>query len=84
MKAELLRFTFLSLGVICVVIGILGLVLPLIPGILTIFLGVYLITLTSSPFKEWFEKHITRYPKVHHHYKKNHEHMKGFFSLFKK
>lgn len=46
-----------KLAISFIVLGILGLVLPVIPGILLLGLGVFLIKPDwYSPFREWFEK----------------------------
>jgi uncharacterized protein len=54
----------MSLGIIFVVVGIIGLFLPILQGILFLILGIYLLSITSKRFKAFLERVLSRYPKA--------------------
>ena len=43
-------------GVILIVIGIIGLFLPIIPGVLLIFAGLLLLGVKKESIMKWFDK----------------------------
>lgn len=57
MRLRIKKTFFVSSGVVCFSIGALGLILPVIPGILFIALGVYLISkvypIAARKLSEW-------------------------------
>ena len=65
MAKKVKRTIVLGLGVLFVVLGILGLVLPIIQGILFIAIGVLLLSFYSPRIREWLYTHTRRFPKLH-------------------
>lgn len=63
---------FVSIGVICLSIGVLGLVLPIIPGIVFILLGFYLMAkvypVAMEKVREWGRKVPLIGPVLKRHY----------------
>lgn len=65
MRKQTKRIVILSLGVIFVLLGLVGLVLPFLQGFLFIAIGLLLLSLYSPTIREWMDKHTKRYPKLH-------------------
>ena len=59
------RILVLSLGVIFIVLGLVGLVLPFLQGFLFIAIGLLLLSLYSPTVRRWVDKHTKKYPKLH-------------------
>jgi uncharacterized membrane protein YbaN (DUF454 family) len=55
-------------GYICFFIGIAGLVLPIIPGIVFLAIGVYFFSLASERVNIKIERLKVKYPRLGHHY----------------
>lgn len=62
------RSVLVLLGIGFLVLGIIGLFLPVLQGIFFVVIGIYMLSLTSNRFKNWFEHHIGKFPRVKHHY----------------
>ena len=56
------RVVVLGLGWFFIVLGILGLFLPLLQGILFILVGLYLLSRESAVARTWFERLRHRFP----------------------
>ncbi|MEN9622091.1 MAG: hypothetical protein RLZZ67_525 [Candidatus Parcubacteria bacterium] len=59
------------IGIGFVILGVIGLFIPIMQGILFLVIGVYILSLTSTRFKNWFDHHIAKFPRVKHHYEKH-------------
>jgi uncharacterized membrane protein YbaN (DUF454 family) len=57
-------------GWVCITIGILGLVLPILPGFVFIALGIYIISFASLWLYMKIDRIKLRYPKVGIHFDK--------------
>ncbi|MDP2599079.1 MAG: hypothetical protein Q8P49_04585 [Candidatus Liptonbacteria bacterium] len=64
MKKGFKRVTILTIGTVFIVLGILGLALPLLQGMLFLAIGVMLISLYSPATRAWMEKYLKRHPKL--------------------
>ncbi len=63
MKKHLKRTALQVLGVLCLLAGIAGLVLPFLQGILLIILGLVLISVSTPSVKHHIEKWTHKHPK---------------------
>jgi uncharacterized protein len=61
---RLRRFAILAAGWIFVVLGVLGLFLPILQGILFLAIGFYLLSLESPWARRFIEKMRQRYPRL--------------------
>ena len=59
-----LRIAVTILGLVLVGLGIIGLILPLLPGLALIMIGLYLLSFYSPWAKRSFERLGRKYPKV--------------------
>ena len=64
MTRHLVRILTLTLGWLCIGLGIVGLFLPLLQGVLLILLGLYLLSRESVIARRWFDRLRARYPKA--------------------
>jgi Flp pilus assembly protein TadB len=74
------RLIVLVLGCLLVVVGIAGLVLPGIQGILTIVLGLAVISLASDFVHRQLRRLLTRWPKAHQAMERFRERLHGWLS----
>jgi len=74
-----LKVILIFLGMSFLVLGFIGLFLPILQGILFIIVGIYILSLTSSSFKRWTEHHIGKYPRIQHHYHRHRGRVDKFF-----
>lgn len=58
------RHVYKALGIVFLVAGIAGLVLPFFQGILFILIGLYLVTIDHPVSREWVRKHLGRVPSA--------------------
>jgi uncharacterized membrane protein YbaN (DUF454 family) len=63
-RSPLARFCILAAGWFFIVLGILGLFLPILQGILFLAIGAYLLSLESPRARRIIEKTRHRYPKL--------------------
>lgn len=56
----------LVLGVLFILFGLVGLVLPFLQGILFLIIGVLLLSAYSPSIREKFQSYTRRYPKLHY------------------
>lgn len=59
------RIGVLTLGIIFLLLGLSGLVLPFLQGFLFLAIGLLLISTYSPSVKIWLEKHTKQHPKLH-------------------
>lgn len=52
-------------GLIFVILGVIGLVLPFLQGILFIAIGLILLSIVSPSIRDWMERHTRRWPQLH-------------------
>ena len=52
-----MKLVYLAIAAICIMIGIAGLIIPIIPGVLFLFLAVFMLGRVSRRFKRWSEAH---------------------------
>lgn len=52
-------------GILFIILGLLGLVLPFLQGFLFLAIGVILLSLHSPKIREWTNVHTMKYPKIH-------------------
>lgn len=64
MKRELRRITTLILGWILILLGVVGLFLPVLQGLLFIALGVYVLSRESTKAKKLYHSFVDRYPNL--------------------
>lgn len=64
---------------ILILIGITGMFLPIIPGILLILLGIYLLSKVSVSVKTRTDRVRARFPRFHHHLSAFEEKMERLF-----
>lgn len=85
MKAKFKRILILSLGWFFIFLGIIGLFLPILQGILFLFVGFYLLSLESKMAKKLIDKLKERYPSLAKNMDRAKETIKGIKGrLFKK
>lgn len=65
MHRKIKRVTILTIGIIFVFFGILGLALPFLQGFLFLAIGLILLSVYSPAAHERIEKITKRYPKFH-------------------
>lgn len=70
MRRHAKRVIVVSIAFAFLFIGLIGLVLPVIQGLLSIFVGIILLSLYSPTIRKWTEKHTERFPKLHEFVKK--------------
>ncbi len=59
------RIAVLVIGVLFVLLGLLGLVLPFLQGFLFLIIGILLLSAYSPTIREGFQSRTRNYPKVH-------------------
>ena len=65
MRKQAKKVAVLTLGIVFIILGLLGLVLPFLQGILFLVIGLMLISLCIPEVRVWIDKHTERYPKLH-------------------
>ncbi len=63
-RSRFLRFVILVSGWFFIVLGILGLFLPILQGILFLAIGAYLLSLESPMARRFIERMRRRYPRL--------------------
>ncbi len=61
---SLVRFSIMTLGIVCFFLGVVGLFIPIMQGILFLIIGLYLLTITSKRCKALLEKALAKFPKI--------------------
>ncbi len=65
MHKKIKRIVVLSIGVLFIILGLVGLFLPFLQGFLFLAIGLILLSLYSTTVREWTEHHTRKYPKLH-------------------
>ena len=65
MKYHVKRIAVLTLGIIFLALGLIGLFLPFLQGFLFLAIGILLLSLYSPTLRAWMESHTRRWPKFH-------------------
>ena len=64
-KHKLKRVLVISLGAFFVLVGLAGLVLPVLQGWFFLVLGGLLLSMYSPRLRAFIDRHTLRYPKIH-------------------
>lgn len=64
-KKKLKKYFIITLGVAFVVLGLLGLALPVLQGWLFLAIGALLLSMYSPGLRAWMDKHTVKYPRLH-------------------
>lgn len=64
MRKKIKRALVLTVGIIFLVLGFLGLVLPFLQGIIFLAIGLILLSFYSLKVRLWIEKHTEKYPRL--------------------
>ncbi|MDB5225389.1 MAG: hypothetical protein JWL87_341 [Candidatus Adlerbacteria bacterium] len=64
-KKKLKRVFIVTLGVLFIIVGLLGLVLPLLQGWFFLAIGGLLLSMYSPGIRTWMDRHTIKYPKLH-------------------
>ncbi|MCP4900283.1 MAG: hypothetical protein GY906_25215 [bacterium] len=65
MKRKLQRIATLVLGWTLILLGVIGLFLPLLQGVLLIALGTYVLSRESEIAQRWYSNFLQRHPGLH-------------------
>lgn len=65
MKRHAKRIALAVAAIVLVGFGLLGLVLPIIPGIVLVAIGLILLSILSTRVQEFLVRHTHRFPKLH-------------------
>ncbi len=64
MRKQVKKVLILTIGIIFIVFGFIGLMLPFLQGILFLLVGFFLLSLYFPKIYSWTEKHTAKYPKL--------------------
>lgn len=64
-KKQLKRMLVLSVATLFLVVGVAGLVLPVLQGWFFLALSLILFSMYSPGLRAWIERHTVKYPKIH-------------------
>ena len=64
MQKKIKRGVVFTLGVVFIILGLLGLVLPFLQGILFLAIGLLLFSFYSPKVRLWIERHTKKYPRL--------------------
>jgi uncharacterized protein len=65
LKKKLKRILIITLGVLSIIVGLAGLVLPVLQGWFFLAIGAILLSMYSPGLRAWMDKHTVKYPKLH-------------------
>jgi len=65
MHKHIKRTFILTLGIIFILLGLLGLALPFLQGLFFLIIGFMLLSLYSPKIRYWVKAHTVKYPKLH-------------------
>ncbi len=65
MQRHVKRAFVLTLAIIILVLGIIGIVMPVLPGVLFIAVALILLSLVSATVRAVLDRHTVRFPRVH-------------------
>ncbi len=64
-KKKAKKYFIISLGVLFVLLGLAGLVLPFLQGWLFLAIGALLLSMYITVIRTWMDRHTIKYPKLH-------------------
>lgn len=65
MKRHAKRALVLTLATLCLILGLAGLVLPILQGWLFLAISLILFSMYSPRLRAWMDRHTVRYPHLH-------------------
>ena len=65
MSAKLKRAITTVAGILFLILGVIGLVLPFLQGLLFLFIGIVLLSLVSTRIRRWMEVPTRKHPALH-------------------
>ncbi|HEV8677495.1 MAG TPA: DUF454 family protein [Candidatus Paceibacterota bacterium] len=65
MRGHIRHIAAIVIALILIIVGVAGLVLPLLPGILFIVVGLLLISAYNPRFDYWLHEQTKKYPLLH-------------------
>ncbi len=65
LKKKLKKYFIITLGVLSVLVGLAGLVLPVLQGWFFLAIGGLLLSMYSPGIRAFMDKHTAAYPKLH-------------------
>ena len=63
-RSKFVRAIYLTIGIICLVLGILGVILPLLPGVPLLIVAAWCFARSSPKFERWLLNHPTFGPGI--------------------
>ncbi len=73
-----LRYSLIGLGILFLILGVIGLVVPIMQGILFIVIGLYILSVSSKRFEAWLAAKLSKFPRLKSQYDKNSGRMDRF------
>ncbi|MFA6076794.1 MAG: PGPGW domain-containing protein [Candidatus Paceibacterota bacterium] len=64
MQKKIKKFIVLTIGIIFILFGLLGLVLPFLQGIIFLVIGLILVSLCFPKARMWVNKHTQHHPRL--------------------
>lgn len=64
MRKKLKRVLVVGLGVFFILLGLVGLVLPILQGWLFLAIGILLLSVYSPKLRAWVDRNTAKYPKL--------------------
>jgi uncharacterized protein len=65
---QFLRILTLVLGTVFLIVGVIGIFVPVLQGFLFMAIGIYLLSVSSNSFKGWLDKKLSRFPRFKERY----------------
>ncbi|MBE2279122.1 MAG: YbaN family protein [Ignavibacteriaceae bacterium] len=67
-ESKTLRYTYISLGILCIFLGIIGYIVPLMPGTVFLILSTFFFARSSEKMHNWMLEHkiLGRFAKFYH------------------
>ncbi|MSR70937.1 DUF454 family protein [Candidatus Kaiserbacteria bacterium] len=65
LKKQAKKIFILTVAAVFLVLGLAGLVLPLLQGWLFLTISALLFSMYSPTLRTWIDKHTVKYPKIH-------------------
>jgi len=64
-KRKIKKAVVITVGVLCVLVGLAGFILPLLPGWFFFAVGALLLSMYSPKLRSWIHDHTVKYPRLH-------------------
>jgi uncharacterized membrane protein YbaN (DUF454 family) len=62
-----------------IILGVIGLFLPVLQGVLFLALGAALLSIASPRFKTWLDGYMIKFPRAKRHYDKHSSRVDNYF-----